>query len=266
MSEDKKYGEWIRKRRREAGLTQEKLADLAFMTRSHITHIEAGRRKPSEEDALRLDQVLGTGDVLTSFRPRHDGTVADYFDPARQLEQQASQIREFAMVYVPGILQTEAYARSVIGCAFPPHTPQEGDKHVITRLNRAKILEHPVSPVVWALLDETVLRRPVGGTQVMAEQIEHLVSLVERERIRLHVLPFDLGTHNLMDGMLTLMWFEDQPPLRTPKAWRSGSCTTRQHSFRISRIATTSSWETHSRDENPSPSCRPGQRNTEAND
>jgi transcriptional regulator with XRE-family HTH domain len=206
------YGDWLKSRRKAAGLTQEELADAAIMTRTHIAHIEAGRRIPSEEDARRLDRALNTGDVLSSFLPRRDGTVAEHFEPARQLEHQATEIREFGLTYFPGILQTEAYARTVLGAAYPPRSREERDKHVVTRLERAKILEDGVTPVVWAMLDETVLRRVVGGPETMAAQIMHVVRLVERERIRVHILPFELGIHSLMDGMLTLMWFEDQPP------------------------------------------------------
>lgn len=207
------YGEWLKAQRDAAGLTQQELADVAIMTRSHIAHIEAGRRIPSKEDARRLDNALNTGNVLSSFLPEDDAAVADYFESARLLEQQATVIREFALSYVPGILQTEAYARAVLRVGFPPRSEAECDRLVVTRLERAKVLEDPVSPVVWALLDEAVLRRPIGSRRVMADQIQHIVDLVESERIRAHVLPFGLGSHPLMQSMLTLMWFEDQPPV-----------------------------------------------------
>ncbi|MEU3191096.1 helix-turn-helix transcriptional regulator [Streptomyces sp. NPDC006992] len=207
------YGEWLKAQREAAGLTQQELADAAIMTRSHIAHIEAGRRVPSKEDARRLDRALGTGNVLSSFLPDDDAAVADYFEAARLLEQQALMIREFALSFMPGILQTERYARAVLGTSFPPVSDEERDRLVVTRLERAKVLEHPVSPVVWALLDEAVLRRVVGDADVMAEQIMHVVRLVETGRVRVYVLPFGLGVHPLMQGMLTLLRFEDQPPV-----------------------------------------------------
>ncbi|MFM9368257.1 Scr1 family TA system antitoxin-like transcriptional regulator [Streptomyces sp. Da 82-17] len=207
-----KYGEWLRTQREGLGLTQQQLADEAHMTRSHIAHIEAGRRVPSAEDARRLDKALGTGDVLSSFRPGSDSALADYFEPARVLEQQAVMIREFAPIYVPGILQTRRYASAVLGSWPQPRSAEECDRHVVTRLERALILQDPLTPVVWALLDEGVLRRPVGGGEVMAEQIEHLIGLVERGRIRVHVMPSTVGAYGLLHGMVTLMWFDDQPP------------------------------------------------------
>ncbi|MBP0456469.1 helix-turn-helix domain-containing protein [Streptomyces montanisoli] len=206
------YGDWIKARRKAAGLTQEQLAETAIMTRTHIAHIEAGRRTPSREDAQRLDRALNTGDVLSSFLPEQDVAVADYFEAARQLEQQATEIREFALTFIPGILQTEAYARAVFGTEYPPRSEEERDRYVVTRQERSKILTDRVTPVVWALLDESVLRRMIGGPEVMAEQLMHVVGLAENTRIRVHILPFGLGYHPVLQGMLTLLWFEDQPP------------------------------------------------------
>ncbi|MFG2642554.1 Scr1 family TA system antitoxin-like transcriptional regulator [Streptomyces sp. NPDC048370] len=219
------YGKWLRERREAAGLTQQELADAAIMSRTHIAHIEAGRRVPSEEDAKRLDRALNT-DVLSKFRPQDDGgVIADYFEAARLLEQQATMIREFALSYVPGILQTSRYARAVLSTAFPPRSEEENERHVAARLKRSQILADPVTPVVWALLDEAVLRRPAGSRDIMEEQLLHLVQLVECGRVRAHVLPFGMGLYPLMQGMLTLMSFEDQPPA----AYSEGTSIGRVH-------------------------------------
>lgn len=111
---------------------------------------------PSEENARRLDNALNTGNVLSSFLPQEEAAVAGYFETARQLEQQAVMIREFALSFVPGILQTKRYARAVLSRSFPPVSDEECDRLVVTRLERAKILDDPMTPVVWALLDEAV--------------------------------------------------------------------------------------------------------------
>ncbi|MFB7162907.1 helix-turn-helix domain-containing protein [Streptomyces sp. NPDC056242] len=216
------YGEWLKAQREAAGVTQQELATAAVMTRSHISHIEAGRRLPSKADARRLDKALNTGNVLSSFLPVSDGAVAEHFESAHALEQQAVELREFALSFVPGILQTERYARAVLSPSYPPVRGKECDRLVVTRLERAKILEDPVSPVVWALLDEAVLGRPIGGPDVMAEQIMHIVRLAESGRIRVHVLPRSLGFHPLLESMLTLMWFDDQPPVAYSEGVRMG--------------------------------------------
>ncbi len=90
-------------------------------------------------------------------------------------------IREFASAFVPGVLQTKGYARAVLGTTFPPRSDEERDRHVVTRIERSKILADPVTPVVWALLEELVLRRPVGR-EITAEQVGHIVQLVESRR------------------------------------------------------------------------------------
>ncbi|WP_405653471.1 Scr1 family TA system antitoxin-like transcriptional regulator [Streptomyces sp. RK9] len=207
------YGDWLRAQREAAGLTQEQLAEAAIMTRTHIAHIEAGRRVPSPEDARRLDMTLGTKDALTNFLPKKEAEVADYFEAVRVFEQQAVMIREFGLSYIPGLLQTDRYAHAVLSQAFPPVSEETQAKRLATRLERRKILDDPVTPILWALLDEAVLRRPVGGEDVMAEQIMHLVRLAETGRIRVHLLPFAASPHPLAQSMLKLMWFEDQPPL-----------------------------------------------------
>lgn len=209
------YGQWIKERREELSLTQQEVADRAIMSRTHIAHIEAGRRTPSKEDARRLDRVLQMQGALIIFRPgrEEEEAVADYFSAVLVLEQQAVQIREFGLAYFPGLLQTERYARAVLGEVFPPVGVEERDKLVGTRLGRARLFEDPTTPAYWALLDETLLRRPVACGDIMAEQIMHVVRLAESGRIRVHVMPYAAGHHQLVGSSLMLMWFDDQPPL-----------------------------------------------------
>ncbi|PWG14725.1 transcriptional regulator [Streptomyces sp. V2] len=217
------YGEWLKEARTAKGWTQQQLADAAIMSRSHIAAIENGTRYPSEEDAKRLDLALGTGNVLATFRPGRKGDVPDWFERARELEQQATAIREFGLSYVPGFLQTEAYATAVIGTGYPRKSEEERHKAVVTRLERAKLLKDPTTPEVWALLDEAAIRRPFGGPKVMADQLAHIVALAECERIRVNVLPFTASSHPLLDGMTMLMWFADQPPVAYTEAMRTGT-------------------------------------------
>ncbi|MGH4034321.1 helix-turn-helix domain-containing protein [Actinomycetota bacterium Odt1-20B] len=209
-----KYGQELKRRREAAGLTQEELSVRAVMSRTHIAHIEAGRRRPDVEDARRLGQVLGAGDFFVEFLPTlAEGKVAEHFAEALELERQATVIRVYGPKLVPGVLQTEAYTREVLGSGFPPKSTEERDKLLVTRVKRGQILDDFHSPVFWALLDEAVLRRPAGDRAVMCEQLCHIVKLGESQRIRVHVLPFSAGLHALMEGVVSLMWFEDLPPV-----------------------------------------------------
>ncbi|WP_030021269.1 helix-turn-helix domain-containing protein [Streptomyces monomycini] len=218
------YGEELKAQREAAGLTQEKLSELAIMSRTHIAHIEAGRRKPSSDDARRLDQVLGTSGVLARFLPTLDGKlIADDFEQVRLFEQQTTMIREYGATLVPGLLQTEAYARAVFASFFPPKSREQCDNAVVTRLRRAKVLDAPNPPVLWELIDEAVLRRPVGGPAVMAAQLRHIGELGDRERVRLHVLPFSVGAHPLLESDLMLLCFDDAPPIAYVEALYTGA-------------------------------------------
>ncbi|MGW7274293.1 helix-turn-helix domain-containing protein [Streptomyces sp. NPDC054864] len=218
-----KYGEELKRRREAAELTQEELSVRAVMSRTHIAHIEAGRRRPDADDAKRLDQVLQAGGFFVRFLPTLDGRkVAEHFEAAKEFEQQATEIREYAAALVPGLLQTAPYARAVFEAGFPSMTDEECDKALVTRLSRARILENPKSPVMWALMDEAVVRRTVGGPHVMAEQLRHIVELAERRRIHPHVLPFGSGAHALMESMVSLMRFKDLPPVVYVEGWKTG--------------------------------------------
>ncbi|MFI6285380.1 Scr1 family TA system antitoxin-like transcriptional regulator [Streptomyces sp. NPDC051018] len=218
------YGAELRRRRIEAGLTQATLSERAFMTRTHIAHIEAGRRTPSLEDARRLDQVLETGGVFVAFWPTlNQRPVAVHFEAARQFEQQASAIREYGGLLIPGLLQTEGYMRALFRSHFPPKTADRCDTAAATRLDRAQIFNDPISPTFMALLDEAALRRSVGGPSTMAEQLRHIVSLGERDRIRVHVIPFGIGSHAVLSSNLTLTWFDDMPPVAYSEAVYTGT-------------------------------------------
>ncbi|NEB03218.1 helix-turn-helix transcriptional regulator [Streptomyces sp. SID13726] len=217
------YGTELKRRREAAGFTQEELSMRAVMSRTHIAHIEAGRRRPDVEDARRLDQVLETGGFFENFLPALDGRrVAEHFAEALEFEGRATEIREYAPKLVPGILQTPAYAREVLSSGASPRSDEERDKLLVTRLERARILDDFHSPKVWILLDEAVLRRPIGGPEVMCEQLRHIATLGESNRIRVHVLPFSVGYHALMEGFVSLMWFEDLPPLAYAEGLKSG--------------------------------------------
>ncbi|MFI1829640.1 helix-turn-helix domain-containing protein [Streptomyces sp. NPDC020412] len=218
------YGKELRRRRIKAGLTQQALADRAIMTRTHITHIEAGRRKPCIQDARSLDQVLDTGGVFVNFLPTLNlRKVAIHFEAARHFEQMANMIREYGGLLIPGLLQTEGYMRALFQRYFPPKSAEEYETSVTARLDRSRILTNPVDPVFMVLLDEAALRRMVGGPDVMAEQLRHIHALGKSDRIRVHVIPFEVGSHAVLHSNMTLMWFEDMPPVAYAEAFETGN-------------------------------------------
>ncbi|MET9534230.1 helix-turn-helix transcriptional regulator [Streptomyces sp. NPDC006649] len=217
-----KYGEELRIRRIAAGLTQEEVSEVVVCSPTLISHYEAGRRLPSPDDAQRLDRALGTDGFFARWLTDLDSKYAEHFAAAAELEQQAKEIRQYGASLVPGLLQTEAYARAVFRAHRPNHEARELDDSVVIRMERARLLEGPSGPVAWVLLDETVIRRNVGGPRVMAEQLGKIADMAETGRLRLHVLTFETGAHSLVEGMLYLMSFDDAAPVAYAEGLRTG--------------------------------------------
>ncbi|MEU0257132.1 helix-turn-helix transcriptional regulator [Streptomyces sp. NPDC006184] len=230
MSEDhrprtprEKYGEELRLRRTAARLTQEKLGDQVVCSPTLISHYEAGRRLPKPDDARRIDQALGTDGFFARWLEDLETKYTDHFAVVAELEQQASVIQQFALTLIPGILQTDDYASALFRAYRPNYTAAELDEFIVIRTNRRRVLDGPARPVVWTLLDEGVLRRRVGGPQVMAEQLRRIADMAEAGQLRLHVLPYEVGAHALLQSLLTLMAFEDSAPVAYVEGFVTGN-------------------------------------------
>ncbi|MFY4723315.1 helix-turn-helix domain-containing protein [Streptomyces sp. LaBMicrA B280] len=218
-----RFGEEIRSRRGAARLTQAGLARHLVCSPTLISHYEAGRRLPGFDDVQRIDQALGTGSFFTQWLDELTSTWASYFAAMSELERQATEIQQFALSLVPGMLQTPDYARAVFKGYRADWTAEEIDRSVAIRTGRAQILEDPSHPVVWTVLDEGVLRRCVGSPQVMAEQLHKIADMAEAGRLRFHVLPYSAGAHALAQSMLTLLSFENTAPLAYVEGLISGN-------------------------------------------
>ncbi|MBT2364784.1 helix-turn-helix domain-containing protein [Streptomyces sp. ISL-10] len=207
-------GAELRHARIKAGLTQDELGEPLFVSGSYIGQMESGTRRILPEHAVRLDEVLGTDDFFTrNCKASNKSRYPDHFAEAAEAEAVAETIKEYAPQLIPGLLQTEAYARAVFRAYRP--TAAEGviDELVEARLDRSRLLTDPTKPLLWAVLDEAMLRRQVGGPGVMAEALRHVADLARRHRVIVQVLPFDAGAHAAQEGALKLMTFPDAPPL-----------------------------------------------------
>jgi transcriptional regulator with XRE-family HTH domain len=207
-------GAELRHARDKAGLSQEELGQRLFVSGSFVGQLEAGTRRMQPEYARLLDEVLGTED----FFQRNYGAAAkskypEHFAEAAEAEAEATEIREYAPLLIPGLLQTSAYARAVCRAYQPTADEGEIDHLVAARVERARILSDPTAPLLWAVIDEAALRRVTGGREVMAEALRHLAELGQRGRAIVQVLPFGAGAHASMEGSIKLMEFEDAPPL-----------------------------------------------------
>ncbi|MEU5166152.1 MULTISPECIES: helix-turn-helix domain-containing protein [Streptomyces] len=207
-------GAELRHRREAAGLSQDDLGAPLFVSGSFIGQLEAGTRRMQADQAQKLDEVLGGGGFFArNCVALKQSKYPDHFAEAAEAERLATTIREYAPLLVPGLLQTETYARAVFRAYQPTATEDVIDELVAARLERAQLLADPTTPLLWVVLDEAVLRRQVGGPAVMAETLRHVAELARRHRMIIQVLPFSVGAHAALDGGLKLMSFPDAPPL-----------------------------------------------------
>ncbi|WP_441249060.1 helix-turn-helix domain-containing protein [Kitasatospora sp. McL0602] len=200
--------------RKTAGLSQDQLGERVFCSGTYIGQIEAATRRPQQDLSERLDTALGTDGHFSRLCPMVTRSgFAEYFTKAAELQAIALTISEYAPALVPGLLQTPEYARAVFRAAQPLRSASDIDDWVVRRMERAQIIHDPTRPMFWAVLDESAVRRPIGGAAVMHGQLSHLAALVRDCRIIVQVLPFAAGAHSLLEGALCLMTFADAPPV-----------------------------------------------------
>ena len=219
------FGAELKRRREDAGFTQVELGTRVFVSGGYIGQFEQAIRKPQLDVAQRIDSTLQTDGIFERLCKKliDDRRYANYFAKAAELEALATNISEFAPTLVPGLLQTPAYARAVT-LAMNPLAPDEFiEEKVSGRVERARILKDATRPVYWVILHESVLRVPVGGPAVMAEQLEHVATLARLRTVIMQVLPYAAGAYALMNGMTVLMEFEDAPPTAYTEAVYSGN-------------------------------------------
>lgn len=207
-------GAELRHRREAAGLSQDDLGAPLFVSGSFIGQLEAGTRRMQLDQAQKLDEVLGTdGFFVRNCAALKKSKYPDHFAEAAEAEREAIAIKEYAPLLIPGLLQTEAYARAVFRAYQPTATEDTIDELVAARLDRAQLLVDPTTPLVWVVLDEAALRRHTGGRTVMGQALRHIAALARRHRVIVQVLPFSTGAHMALEGPLKLMSFSDAPPL-----------------------------------------------------
>ncbi|WP_406383416.1 helix-turn-helix domain-containing protein [Streptomyces sp. NBC_01618] len=221
------YGKELRWKREEAGLTLQQLVEGSFYGPSHLSEIERGQRRMPAELAEHVDRALGTDgffqrrceDVRKAKRRGH----ASYFERVLEAEKHAETIEEWCPTLIPGLLQTDAYARAVVRAAHPLAPDDEVEEKVTARMARASLFEdNHKTPEYWAILPESLLRQPMLPPDQAAEQLERIAALATRRRIVPQILPWNCGPHPLMLGTAKIMTFPDAPPLVYTEAQYSG--------------------------------------------
>ena len=217
-------GGQLRKLREAAGITPEDAGYEIRASRSKISRLEHGRVGFTERDVSDLLTLYGVTDVSErrhllrlaeranspGWWARYDDVLPDWFETYIGLEQATSLIRTYELQFVPGLFQTEDYARAVTILGHRAAPAEEIEQRVRLRLQRQEILARaePV-PKVWAVIDESALRRPLGGREVMRAQLRHLIELTESPQVTLQLMPFDRGGHSAAGGSFAILRFAD---------------------------------------------------------
>ncbi|BCB80547.1 helix-turn-helix transcriptional regulator [Phytohabitans flavus] len=215
----RRLGAELRRRREAAGVTIEGVAERLECSASKVSRIETGHTTATPRDVRDMLEIYGVrGDeceelVQIAREARQKGWWHAYSTVLTGayvgLEQAAESVRAYEQQVMPGLLQTEEYAKAMIRAARPDITTDEVERRVRVRLNRQSLLTQDDPIDLWVVLDEAVLSRPIGGDAVMCAQLERLVEAAELPNVTLQVLPFEVGAHAGMDGTFTILSFSE---------------------------------------------------------
>jgi transcriptional regulator with XRE-family HTH domain len=216
-------GAQLRRLRERANISREDAGYHIRASGSKISRMELGRVSFKERDVVDLLEYYGVTDLqernsliqltreanATPWWQKYQDAVPDWFGVYVGLEEAAQLIRMYEVQFVPGLLQTEEYARAVVMQGAPGLDPSEIDRRVAVRMGRQKLLGRSSPPRLWVIVDEAALRRPMGGRDVLAAQIERLMDLISEPNITLQVMPFRYGGHAAEGGAFTIMRFPE---------------------------------------------------------
>ncbi|MFF4779480.1 Scr1 family TA system antitoxin-like transcriptional regulator [Microtetraspora fusca] len=185
-----RFGRELARARKEAGLSQERLGTRLGVSGSLVGHIEIGNRTPKPDLAARCDEVFGTGDFFARLCKNITSPSAPHWFLrwSDEIEPRARVLRSWDPLLIPGLFQTEDYARAVFrgDLATSEH---EIEEQVAARMARQIILDRDRPPALWVLLDETVLHRLIGSPRIMYEQLDRLAAIASRQNVRMQLLP-----------------------------------------------------------------------------
>ena len=219
-------GGHLRRLREEASITTEQAAGAIRGSHSKISRMEHGRVGFKDRDIADLLTLYGVTsgeerEVLLKLAREantpgwwqgYSDILPHWVEPYFGLEAAASIIRIYELQFVPGLLQTQGYARALIQMGNAA-TEEDVTRRAEARIARQEILTREDPPRLWAVMDEGALRRSFGGKAVMREQIRHLVDMCEHPAVTLQILPFQVGAHPAMGGPFTILRFSE-PDLR----------------------------------------------------
>lgn len=202
-----KFGAEVRRLRRQAGLSQTQLAKAIPLSQSTVSGIELGEKPVKKDQAERLDVLLTSdGYLVKLWKTVQEGhAIPDWYREVPEMEQRATEIHSYQPLLIPGILQTEKYARASIRAGNRLASTAEINAQVRARIKRQETLRKEEAPFLVAVVDESVLYRPLGTPETMKEQLAHLRKVSEWERAEILVVPHPTWNHPGLDGGFHLL-------------------------------------------------------------
>ncbi|PWK73384.1 helix-turn-helix protein [Streptomyces sp. CG 926] len=203
-------GRQLKMWREAAGLDRAKFGERMGYGANLIYKIERGARIPRPEFLDKADEVLGAGGKIAVMkadieRARYPKKVRDL----AKLESEAVEIGSYDNVVVPGLLQTEEYARALFGLRRPGFSEDEIERLATARLARQKILRQHPAPLLTVVQEEAVLRRPIGGKMVLRRQLEHLLEIGRLRNVEIQVMPIGVEEHSGLAASFKVMRLND---------------------------------------------------------
>jgi transcriptional regulator with XRE-family HTH domain len=212
----------LRRLRSESELTREDVTARTGINEATLYRIETARVRPQRRTLIALLDLYQLqdsqrGEVLAlSQRADEQGWLRPYHSELPEeytayisFETEAWEVRNYESLFIPGLLQTEDYARAVIRGTLPMAGSEAVEQRVQARVERKAVLAKSDPLRLWAIMDEAALRRMVGGPMVMREQLKHLERVSVEPHVTLQVIPFSVGAHAGMPGSFVLMGFAD---------------------------------------------------------
>ncbi|MFE4175130.1 Scr1 family TA system antitoxin-like transcriptional regulator [Streptomyces sp. NPDC056909] len=219
------FGARLRSSREARGWTQDELAARMEFSSQHISAVETGRKPPTPRFAAKADRVLGTGDRLErqSRAVRHTALLEGFPEYVTH-EARAAEIRLYEVGVIPGVLQTPEYASALTARAIERGaiTPEQGDERNALVAERQAALERTPPALVFAVLDESCLRRPVGSPATMDGQLARLVEFAALPNTVLQVAPFDMGDRRPLSLPLYVLTMENRSLLSYAESAQRG--------------------------------------------
>ncbi|MEU0143452.1 helix-turn-helix transcriptional regulator [Streptomyces albidoflavus] len=207
------FGALVRSSREERGWTQDELADATEYSSTHISAIETSRKPPTLRFSRSIDRALGTGDQFErKFREVKQGVLLEGFPEYLGYEARAAEIRVFEIGIIPGLLQTQEYARVLTANAVQRGaiSPEQASERVRILAERQDALIRQRPPMVFVTMDESCIRRPIGGHEVMEGQLEHLAEFARMPNTMLQIAPFEIGERRTLDRPVNLLTLSDR--------------------------------------------------------